>query len=79
LAAAFAGLADTYLVLLDYRYMVPSEALALAKAAAVNALQLDERLADAHTLLAHAKLHALDWDGAEQEFRRAIEPGPGYI
>jgi TolB-like protein/Tfp pilus assembly protein PilF len=77
-APAFAGLADTYLVLLDYRHIAPNEALALATAAAVNALRLDERLADAHTSLAHAKLHALDWDGAEQEFRRAIQLGPGY-
>jgi tetratricopeptide (TPR) repeat protein len=77
-APAFAGLADTYLVLLDYRQIAPNEALALATAAAVNALRLDERLADAHTSLAHAKLHLLDWDGAEQEFRRAIQLSPGY-
>ena len=77
-APAFAGLADTYLVLLDYRYVAPGEALAMATAAAVNALRLDEGLADAHTSLAHAKMHALDWGGAEQEFRRAIQLGPGY-
>jgi TolB-like protein/tetratricopeptide (TPR) repeat protein len=77
-APAFAGMADTYLVMLDYRYVVPNEALAMATAAAVNALRLDPRLADAHTSLAHAKLHALDWEGAEQEFRKAIELGPGY-
>jgi adenylate cyclase len=26
----------------------------------------------------HVLLHALDWDGAEQEFQKAIELGPGY-
>jgi tetratricopeptide (TPR) repeat protein len=77
-APAFAGMADCYLVLLDYRYIAPNEALALATAAAVNALRLDERLADAHTSLAHARLHATDWEGAEQEFRRAIQLSPGY-
>src|SRR5262249_39683164 len=77
-APAFAGLADTYLVLLDYRYVAPSEALAMAKAAAVTALRLDEQLADAHTSLAHAKFHSLDWEGSEQEFRRAIQLVPGY-
>jgi tetratricopeptide (TPR) repeat protein len=77
-APAFAGLADTYLVLLDYRYIAPNEALGLATSASVNALRLDERLSDAHTSLAHAKMHALDWDGAEQEFRKAIQLGPGY-
>jgi TolB-like protein/Flp pilus assembly protein TadD len=77
-APAFAGMADTYLVLLDYRYVVPNEAIAMATAAAVNALRLDELLADAHTSLAHAKLHALDWKGSEQEFLRAVQLAPGY-
>jgi TolB-like protein/Flp pilus assembly protein TadD len=77
-APAFAGLADTYLVLLDYRYVAPNEALAMATAAAVNALRLDELLVDAHTSLAHAKLHTLDWKGSEKEFRKAIQLGPGY-
>jgi TolB-like protein/tetratricopeptide (TPR) repeat protein len=77
-APAFAGLADSYLVLLDYRYIPPGEGLAMATAAAVNALRLDERLADAHTSLAHAKLHALDWEASEQEFRTAIQVAPGY-
>jgi TolB-like protein/Flp pilus assembly protein TadD len=77
-APAFAGLSDSYLVLLDYRYVVPNEALAMATAAAVNALRLDELLVDGHTSLAHAKLHTLDWKGSEKEFRRAIQLGPGY-
>lgn len=77
-AQAFAGIADTYLVLLDYHYIRPNEALALATAAAVNALRLDERLAEAHTSLGHAKLHALEWDEAERKFRTAIELAPGY-
>lgn len=77
-APAFAGLADTYLVLLDYRYLEPAEALAMATAAALNALRLDEDLADAHTSLAHAQLHALDWENSERGFRRAIHLAPGY-
>lgn len=77
-APAFAGLADTYLVLLDYRHVIPTEALAMATAAVMNALRLDERLADAHTALAHAKFHGLDWQGAERHFRTAIQLGPGY-
>jgi tetratricopeptide (TPR) repeat protein len=50
----------------------------MATAAAVNALRLDELLADAHTSLAHAKLHALDWKGSEREFLRAVQLAPGY-
>jgi TolB-like protein/Flp pilus assembly protein TadD len=77
-APAFAGLADVYLTLLDYRYLAPNEGLALSMAAATNALRLDEGLADAHTSLGHARLHALDWDGAEREFMRAIQLSSGY-
>ena len=77
-APAFAGLADTYLVMLDHRQIAPHEALALAISAATNALHLDERLADAHTSLGHAKLHELAWDAAEREFQKAIQLNPGY-
>lgn len=77
-APAFAGLADTYLVLLDHRHIAPHEALALATSAAMNALRLDERLADAHTSLGHAKLHELAWDAAEREFQTAIQLNAGY-
>src|SRR6266851_1451191 len=55
-----------------------NEGLALSMAAATNALRLDEGLADAHTSLGHARLHALDWDGAEREFMRAIQLSSGY-
>ncbi len=78
-APAFAGMADAYLALLDYHYIAPNQALPLAAAAARNALRLDERLADAHTSAAHANLHALDWNRAEQGFRRAIDLEPGYV
>ncbi len=64
-APAFAGLADTYLVLLDYRYVAPGEALAMATAAAVAWMR-------ART----PSCMRLDWDGAEQEFQRAIPQGP---
>jgi TolB-like protein/tetratricopeptide (TPR) repeat protein len=77
-APAFAGLADAYLVLLDYRFMPPSEALPLAIAAAASALCIDDRLAAAHTSLAHARLHMFEWDAAAREFQSAIQLEPGY-
>ena len=50
-----------------------------AKAAALKALELDETLAEAHTSLALVGLF-YDWDfeGAEREFRRAIQLNPNY-
>lgn len=80
-AQAYSGLADTYALLADWEYgvMTPAEALPKAKAAATKALELDSTLGEAHNSLAFC-LDVFDWDlnGAEQEFRRAIELTPGY-
>ncbi len=49
------------------------------KAAAKRAIEIDDSLAEAHTSLAVIK-HCFDWDweGSEQEFKRAIELDPKY-
>ena len=77
-AAAYAGLADCYLTLLDYGYLSPKEAMAHANRAAARALELDETLAEAHTSSAHVHLHEFAWLPAEKEFKRAIELNPSY-
>jgi eukaryotic-like serine/threonine-protein kinase len=68
-ALAYAGLADSNLLLGSYWV----EALTEAKTAALQALQLDPQLAEAHVALGHIKLW-LDWDwpAAENEFKRGI-------
>jgi tetratricopeptide (TPR) repeat protein len=54
-----------------------TEACPKAKAAAFKALESDEELAEAHTVLAHVQyLCEYDWTGAEREFRRALELNP---
>jgi TolB-like protein/DNA-binding winged helix-turn-helix (wHTH) protein len=74
-ALAYSGLADCYTLLALYGEGVTS--MTDAKAAAEKALQLDGTLAEAHTSLAAVKvLHDWDWQGAEQEFHRAIELNP---
>jgi len=75
-ALAYAGLADTYVfggVELDPKIAIP-----LARSAALRALELDDRLSDAHAALAQVKSYG-DWDffAAESEFKRAIELNPG--
>ncbi len=76
-ALSYAGLADTYSLLGDAGYLPPSEAWPKAKAAAMQALQIDDTLAEAHTSLGLVKEHfEWDWAGAEQEFKRAIELNP---
>jgi TolB-like protein/Tfp pilus assembly protein PilF len=76
-ALSYAGLADTYSLLGDAGYLPPSEAWPKAKAAAMQALEIDDTLAEAHTSLGLVKEHfEWDWTGAEQEFKRAIELNP---
>ena len=78
-ALAYVGLADSYSLLSDYRGLPPKEAYPQAKRAAMRAVELDERLAEAHATLAYIKTgYDWDWPGAEQEFRRAIELNPNY-
>jgi tetratricopeptide (TPR) repeat protein len=77
-AAAYAGLAETLLNLSTYQIKPPSEAIPAAKAAAKRALELDDRLAEAHSALAAIRFYHLEWDGVESEFQRAIALNPGY-
>lgn len=76
-AMAYAGVADSY-VMLACRGMVPAkETFRKAKAAARKALDLDNELGEAHGSLAHVRLHDWDWEGLEKDFQRAIELNPG--
>lgn len=74
-ASAYAGLAETYITgdNLDPKISIP-----LARAAASRALALDDTAGDAHVANAQVK-YMEDWDfnGAEKEFKRAIELNPG--
>ena len=75
------GLADAYALLgsIGIDVLPPREAMPKAKAAALEAVKLDETLAEGHTSLAYAR-QSYDWDldAAEREFKRAIELNPGY-
>jgi DNA-binding winged helix-turn-helix (wHTH) protein/TolB-like protein/Tfp pilus assembly protein PilF len=77
-ALAYTGLADCYaLSVLSSSPL--GESYQKAKSAVMNALAIDDSLAEAHTSLAWIKLSfEWDWAGAEQEFRRAIELNPNY-
>lgn len=78
-ALAYTGLADCYTLQSDYGFLAPKEGYALAKGAVTLALKYDESLAEAHTSLASIKaVTDWDWQGAENEYRRAIELNPKY-
>ncbi|HEX8749398.1 MAG TPA: winged helix-turn-helix domain-containing protein [Pyrinomonadaceae bacterium] len=76
---AFAGLADAYIFLASSELSSPQEAMLRARAAALKALEIDERLAEAHVSLGNIKSSfEFDWQGAEREFKLAIELNPLY-
>jgi len=78
-ALAFAGLADSYVLLGWNSYMPPKEAFPAGKAAAMTALKLDPNLAEAHAPLAAVLwLHDWQWEQAEVEFKRSIALVPTY-
>jgi TolB-like protein/Flp pilus assembly protein TadD len=77
-AAAYAGLSDSYTLLVVREALTPEEGFAKAKAAASMALRIDETFAEAHASLGHALLHNWEWEEAERELRRAIGLNPGY-
>jgi len=78
-ALAYSGLADTYDILPFYSVMPPKEAYPKAITAANKALEIDNRLAEAHTSLAYALWnYSWDWAGSERENVRALELNPNY-
>jgi len=76
---AYAGLADTYVLLSGFTWATPQDTFPKAKAAARKAIELDNTLAEAHTSLAMV-LRAYDFDYVQAlaEFKRAIELNPNY-
>ncbi len=79
-APAYSGLSDTYFYLgYGWGHMAPREAMPLAKAAALKAVELDDNSAEAHTSLGVA-MFSYDWNfrGAEQELKRAVTLNPNY-
>jgi serine/threonine protein kinase/TolB-like protein/Flp pilus assembly protein TadD len=75
-AIAWAGLAIDY-GLLGFFSLPPLEASGRAEEAARKALELDERLSDAHAALGFVQhFYRWDWPMAEASYRRALELNP---
>jgi DNA-binding winged helix-turn-helix (wHTH) protein/tetratricopeptide (TPR) repeat protein len=78
-AAAWAGLADTYVMRGHFGVQQPSDAFSAARAAAERALALDADDPEAHTTLGEIhKLYEWNWDAAERCYVRAVEIDPEY-
>ena len=78
-ARGYAGLADSYALMSGYTLAPQNEFMPKARTAARRAVELDDRLAEAHTSLALVtENYDWDWKTAEKEFRRAIQLDPNY-
>lgn len=78
-ALAFAGLADCYAMLSEYRLMAPQGSFQRAEAAASRALELDDSLSEAHASLGLVRIrYEWKWEEGEKEFKRSLELNPQY-
>jgi serine/threonine protein kinase/Flp pilus assembly protein TadD len=72
-APAYAGIGESYGLLLSVGALPPAEAFPKAKAAMLKALDLDDTLANAHSGLGSLlAMYERDWVGAEESFQRAL-------
>lgn len=78
-AVAYAGLADSYGLMVAWGQSRPREAFPVARQMAVKALELEDTLVEAHTSLGYISV-VYEWDRtkAEQHYRDAIELDPNY-
>lgn len=76
-APPYARMARAYGLLGNFSSIRPEEAYPKEKEAALKALEIDDGLAEARTALGWAKLfYDRDWNGAREEFERAVELSP---
>jgi len=78
-ARAHSGIADCRALLCWFGTVSPREAAQKSMEAALRALELDDSLAEAHSSLALIRYwYEWDWQGAEEEFQRAVSLNPSY-
>jgi TolB-like protein/DNA-binding winged helix-turn-helix (wHTH) protein len=75
-ALAYAGLADSYIQGIWHVPFDSREVLPKARAAALQAIKIDEQLAEAHTALANVYQMEWQWAEAGKEIDRAIALSP---
>ncbi len=78
-ALAYSGLADALVAVAQFQYRPPRDVLPDAERAGHRALELNSRLPEAHTTIAHIReTFYWDWDAAERGYLQAVEIDPRY-
>jgi tetratricopeptide (TPR) repeat protein len=79
-APPYAAVSNAYIAATQTSFLPPKDTFPKAKAAALRAVELDDRLAEGHAALSQVYLwHDWNWAGAEQEIRRALQLNPDSI
>ena len=78
-ALAYAGLADSYAQLGSFSLVQMKDSYERARTAAMNALEKDENLSEAHASLGYILMNYYwDWTEAEAQFKQAIDLNVNY-
>ena len=78
-ALAYTGIADSCFVLASHGLLPSKDCYTKALNSSLQALQIDDALAEAHCSLGSVRFFfEYNWLAAEMEFQRAIELNPGY-
>jgi len=78
-ALGYVGIADSYSALCFWGFLSPKDAFPKAKAAAKRALEINDKLAEAHASLAFVHFsYDWDWPAAESGFKQALELNHNY-
>jgi serine/threonine-protein kinase len=78
-ALAYAGLADAYSILGTNSAYVTVDAFPRAKAAALQAIEIDPEMGEAHISLAYTlQYHDWNWRSSEREYKIGLEKSPNY-
>lgn len=77
---AYAGLAESYVLLSEFRWLPPEQAYAPGREAIRKALELDKTLGEAYTAWGWLSWrHDWDWAAAEKQYRHACELNPNDV
>ena len=78
-ASAYTGIANCYSAMPISSDVPSREAFPKAKEAAIKALEIDGRSAEARASLAYIKFFFdWDWEGSKSDYQRALETNPNY-
>jgi serine/threonine-protein kinase len=78
-ALAYVGISGVWFTRTYWEVSPPKESIQKSKSSLYRALELDDTIEEAHSLLGTIKFYFdWDWEGAEREFRKAIQLNPNY-